>query len=602
MALDAKTRVLKAEFNAESEEKVATLRPIMDQLHSQILAIQRQMRDHWDDFSNERQKAEAGVTAKVSDLEVQIHILREENSKAACFLAPIRRLPVEMLAEIFVLAISCHSHAPLNLMRVCRSWRAVVLTIPRIWSNLRLCTWTKHDKVAFILERTGVSPLDVEIDTSMDMFKIVDANEFRRYTGLELAAKEAKRWRNLTVMNFPSHLDIEVYSTPEQLAFEFSGPMNALESFKIKNICDDSPVFNQLLDVVGSSSHEKLTNMELSSPNAIYYLAQAQFSSIFHGLVIFKADVCRMRTEVDLLSQFQHLETLEVYCLRLPTYHIDTDLPLARTLKHMRIKTVSVQWMAGRSFPNLEECTIIWPRYPETLVAGGRVDFPLCTHFTYEDLTIGTLLNFRIPKLDTLIVRNEALNKSRGSMQLAAVWNGASGQVAPLQPRVLHLDTQCHDQHLVDALSMLPELEELYLGVDPPDGLGRKFFGALQARKGRASRAATSAMHVSTLCPGLKTLGIRYRRWFSDETDEIMPLLHEVIKARQETDVPLQSVKFWPTKDIPDDNAMDVCRQLSEVSKYDVPHRDPIETFPSLIPPSTGLFPFLWGPSAPSPV
>ena len=55
-----------------------------------------------------------------------------------------------------------------------------------------------------------------------------------------------------------------------------------------------------------------------------------------------------MRTEVDILTQFEQLETLEVFCLRLPTYTPKTDLPLVR--KQMKIKTVSVQWMAGRTF------------------------------------------------------------------------------------------------------------------------------------------------------------------------------------------------------------------------------------------------------------
>jgi hypothetical protein len=292
------------------------------------------MADLWNEFSAERQEAEAAFTAKVADLEVQIHTLKEESSKAASFLAPIRRLPVEMLAEIFVFSISSHAHTPLELMRVCRKWRAVVLTMPRIWSYLRLCTWTKPDKVKFILERTGVTPLDVEIDPGIDDLKMVDSNEFRKYAGLELAAKEANRWRNLTITNFPNKLDIDAYSTPEKPAFEFCGPMDKLESFKIKSICEDSAVFNQLLDVVGSSSHDKLTDMELSSPNAIYHLAQPQFASIFCALVTFKVDVREMRTEVDILAQFQRLENLEAYRLRLPTYPIDTDLPLVRTLKY----------------------------------------------------------------------------------------------------------------------------------------------------------------------------------------------------------------------------------------------------------------------------
>ena len=116
---------------------------------------------------------------------MQIDVLKQEHSTAAVFLSPIRRFPAEMLAEMVV--PPCHTHLPLELMRVRRPWRGVVLTMPHIESNARLRAWTKTEKVEFILERTGVSRLDMEIDTGVDMFKMVDANEFTRYAGLELA-------------------------------------------------------------------------------------------------------------------------------------------------------------------------------------------------------------------------------------------------------------------------------------------------------------------------------------------------------------------------------------------------------------------------------
>ena len=51
-----------------------------------------------------------------------------------------------------------------------------------------------------------------------------------------------------------------------------------------------------------------------------------QLATIFRSLVIFKVDVHEMRTEVDILAQFQQLETLEAYRLRLPTSAVETDL------------------------------------------------------------------------------------------------------------------------------------------------------------------------------------------------------------------------------------------------------------------------------------
>ena len=557
-ALKEKIMHVETRFKADCEEAAGRMRPAMDALHNQVLAIQQKMATLWGLYSEDRQKAEHAVQAVVTDLKVQIHILEQENTNSASFLAPIRRLPVELLAEIFLLAICGNDHPALELARVSQSWRAVILSMPRMWSTFRLSTWTKAEKIDFILGRTGRVPLDVEIDTGADVLKVVDEKEMR-FAGMERGMSVANRWRNLVVTSLPSKVDVDAYWTPKKPSFAFNGPINALESFRIKNPCEDSILFEQLLDTVGNSLHERLVDMELSSPNAIYHLSQPHFASIFRRLVTFKVDFREMPTEVDILRHFEQLETLEAFRLRLPTYTVETDLPLVRTLKRITIKTVSVQWMAGRTFSNLEECTIIWPHYPETLAPGGGVNLPVCTHFTYDDHVIDTLPNFHIPKLDTLIVRNEAWNKPRGSTQLAAVWKGV-GHVAPLKPRVLRLETQCHDQHLINALTVLPGLEELYLGLVRPDGLGKKFFGALQAKKGRSSRSS-SATYVSMLCPNLRIFGIRFRRWIrEDEHDDITPLLHKIIESREKSDTPLVHVRLWQTKDTPEEQFLDLCR------------------------------------------
>lgn len=56
----------------------------------------------------------------------------------------IQRLPVELLAEIFLLCISTRSppmihvstEPPTSLCRVCRTWREVALNLPRLWTAL----------------------------------------------------------------------------------------------------------------------------------------------------------------------------------------------------------------------------------------------------------------------------------------------------------------------------------------------------------------------------------------------------------------------------------------------------------------------------------
>ena len=561
MAIQLKIARVQAMFEVECEEAAGKLRPTMDMYHSQIMAIQARMAALWNIYSEQRQKAEREVQAVVAGFNVQIHYLALKNTTAASFLAPIRHLPVEMLAEVFYWAICGNGHPPLALARVNRSWRAVVFSLSRMWSAVHFATWTKVEKIDFILERTGGALLDVDMDMAADIHKVVGEKEVR-YASMERTLSVACRWRSLIITTFPSKVDVDAHWALKKSTFTIGGPINALESFKIKNHCEDSSLFEQLLNAIGNGSHERLVDMELRSLNAIYHLARSQFTSIFRRLVTFKVDVHEMRTEVYILAHFEHLEVFEASRLRLPTYALDTELPLVRTLKRMKIKTVSVQWMVGRTFPNLVDCTIISPHYPETLAPGGGVHLPICTHFAYDDYIIDTLPSFHVPKLDTLNVKNEAWNKPRGSTQLAAIWKGGSGQVSPLNPRVLHLETQCNDQHLINALSMLPELEELYLGVISPDGLGKKFFGALQADKGKA---AGHAGRISVLCPDLRTFGIRYRRWLhDDEADEITPMLYNIVKSRWKAGAPLESLKFWPTKEMPEDSFRDLCDHPTE--------------------------------------
>ncbi|KAJ7593373.1 hypothetical protein C8J56DRAFT_1045833 [Mycena floridula] len=60
-------------------------------------------------------------------------------------LSPIRRLPVEVLGEIFLRCLPDHlfiipspRSAPLLLGQICRSWRALNLNMPRMWSSISI--------------------------------------------------------------------------------------------------------------------------------------------------------------------------------------------------------------------------------------------------------------------------------------------------------------------------------------------------------------------------------------------------------------------------------------------------------------------------------
>ena len=415
------------------------------------------------------------------------------------------------------------------------------MAIPNIQANIRLSTWTKPDKVRFFLKRTGTSMLNVEIDTAADYYEV--ASRAKRLSGLAAAATEAKRWRNLTITSFPPKVDIDAYLTPETPYFTFDGPMNALESFRIKSPCERSVVFDQLLDVVAHSSHSKLRSMEIASSHALHHFSQSQFTSIFRSLITFKVDARDMHFEADILPYFERLETLEACGVGLPSYPPDRDLPLVRTLKHIKLKSVSIQWMMGREFPMVVKCEITWPRQIEALRKGASL--PSCTSFTYNGRKPYLLSYSNLPQLTSLMVGNVVWGPRRGSEELIAP------RVDPMESfarqwvglKTLHLDILCRSESIITILSSIPSLEELMLIVTRPNALGRKFFTALMASTSETSGNVP-------LCPNLQTLGLRYRRWIrGSETDNVTSFLPHIVDSRKRTSIPLRSLRIWLSMD-----------------------------------------------------
>ena len=548
------------------EKELEALRPIMDHHYARICEIQQEMARLWTEYTARMTIAQNDAETEVVALQEHISILEQENTKSQSFLAPIRRLPIELLAEVLVIAIEGYEQDRFVMMRVCRAWRATVLSMARIWSRLTIRPSTPREKVEFVMERTKQVPLDVSIDSYRQFGG--PREEEVAYAGLALVMSAMSRWRSLTIACFPSEVDVVAASGGEQAIPMAAGPVERLESFQISGLCETTPSFKQLLDHVATTSTPQLKCVELASPNAVWLLADQKYRVFFSRLTRFKVDVREMRDPANILPYFENLEVLEAYRLHLPTYSHDVDLPIVRTIKRMSIKIVSIQWMSGRTFPVLEDCTIIWPHHPESLRLQGGVNLSVCTQFTYDDHLIEPMSEFRLPKLDKMVVRNEAWNKPRGSTQLASVW-GDPPNPTWLKPRALYLDTQCHDQHLINALQLLPELEELVLGLVRPDGLGKKFFNAMVARRlkgasshpGPGSSAAqpNGAYLVAPLVPKLKAFGVRYRRWFREkEKDEITPLLDKIIQSREKSEVPLRSVRFWPTRDTPEEDAKEL--------------------------------------------
>ena len=72
----------------------------------------------------------------INELEVQRAALEDQVSRTLAYLSPIRRLPMELLREIFVWSFEEHACSAWVLAAVCPSWRRLALRIPLIWSKV----------------------------------------------------------------------------------------------------------------------------------------------------------------------------------------------------------------------------------------------------------------------------------------------------------------------------------------------------------------------------------------------------------------------------------------------------------------------------------
>ncbi|THU90869.1 hypothetical protein K435DRAFT_675166, partial [Dendrothele bispora CBS 962.96] len=128
------------------------------------------------------------IDEEIARLDTLLHNLRSRREKAVSYihkhrrlLSPIRRIPPEIIAELFTYCLpSAHpptrdlSEAPLLLTLVCKQWREIAFRTPYLWSSLHIyIPSTRVSDKEFMdrrkngikqwLERSGNSPISLSL-------------------------------------------------------------------------------------------------------------------------------------------------------------------------------------------------------------------------------------------------------------------------------------------------------------------------------------------------------------------------------------------------------------------------------------------------------
>ena len=456
-------------------------------------------------------------------------------------IAPITRLPQEMLHQILLIAIDNASDSHLVLMRVSKHWYTIVTGI---WASLKLGTTTPRDAVTTKLER-GQWVLDVVVHTELDHGHSTQSEG--AYQSIFAAIEASSRWRSLVVESLPTQTDLPEHLVNSGLQQCSDAEMSGLRRFNIKCACDMSPLLERLLRILGTTASRELTTVEINSPSVISFLAPT-YPSIFHSIKVLSLDTPHLPNPVDFLPHLHQLEVLTASHLSLPIYHNDVDLPFVHTLRRLSLKAVSIQWMSGRTFYALESCTLLFPLHQHVLHT-FRATLPNCNELTFQGYPLDILNGVSAQNLTHLTVKCPCSEKLRGRRQLVRFSRHAL-QESRLVPRILHINIEATNQAWIKAFAFMSNLEELVIdNLQPPSSLGVKALQALVVHPDHASNLGTTNTPgggYTPVCPSLKRFGLRYRRWLRPtEHFDLIPELVSIIWSREQSKFALQSFRIW---------------------------------------------------------
>ena len=465
-------------------------------------------------------------------------------------------LPMELLREILLYCIESHQMEYGQLASVCRRWRSITTSIASLWSTLRVGTWTERERVAIWLKRAH--PKKVVIDTQKD----VQGPFASHFLALQDALASTSEWHELTMSSFPSE-DIV-----NQLGFQPAMPMIALRTLDVAAGCVRSPSSTYLLGLVPTEA--PLSELKLGSSFASTHFIQPPWFPILKGITVLVVNGRDIHEPFELLPDFTQLHTFEADHLLLPWYELNVSLPLLSTLQKLRLRACSVQWMAGRQFTCLEECTILLPHHWEA-VQQHEVQLPSCGKLAYHGYPMTTVRYFHVPQMRAMELRSHDCKEERVYRQLHHLCT-VDARISKLT--VLHLTLQCSEQVFLRVLKYMGPLQELVLSLAYPSCFWRKFLQLLAAKPStkdwpehwgewRAGReqwkqwCSSQTWHANVL-PNLKYLGIQCPTGFSQsECLDNLPLFRLIGWSRAQSTPPLDHLKVWEGRGTANDIVVD---------------------------------------------
>lgn len=155
------------------------------------------------------------IMNKIEGYHTSINALQCNLAAAMSFIAPIRRLPLEIYREIFLIAKENdeNSRIPWIVASVCSLWRQMALNIPNLWATIKFrgTLDISPDIIRLWVERSGSSvPLDIDIRLVQTPLTFPNWHAPNRSRRFAYANSIAMRPLQMPQMPIPPTIDLSI--------------------------------------------------------------------------------------------------------------------------------------------------------------------------------------------------------------------------------------------------------------------------------------------------------------------------------------------------------------------------------------------------------